>query len=114
MTLKGIVYDNKGEYFAEFFDPEKDMLFNPLDQRSLGWNLFNELCSYPDLTGLVRLKNYDFALSKWRWEPARPAHPPFILRNDLVLENIILQQQRVKDKLEKLKKDAFELNLEKV
>lgn len=50
---KGIVYDNKGEYFSEFFDPEKDMLFNPLDQRSLGWNLFNELISYPDVDGLA-------------------------------------------------------------
>jgi type IV secretory pathway TraG/TraD family ATPase VirD4 len=50
---KGIIYDNKGEYFAEFFNPETDLLFNPLDERSLGWNLFNELESYPDVDAVA-------------------------------------------------------------
>lgn len=50
---QGIVYDYKGEYFAEFYDPDNDMLFNPLDARSLGWNLFNELVSYPDVDALA-------------------------------------------------------------
>lgn len=50
---KGIIYDNKGEYFAEFYNPETDLLFNPLDERSLGWNLFNELTSYPDVDAVA-------------------------------------------------------------
>lgn len=48
-----IQYDNKGEYFSEFFNPKTDLLFNPLDQRSLGWNLFNELVSYPDVDAIA-------------------------------------------------------------
>lgn len=50
---KGIVYDSKGEYFSEFYRPEVDFLFNPLDSRSLGWNLFNELDSYPDVDAVA-------------------------------------------------------------
>lgn len=50
---KGIIYDKKGDYFSEFFNPDRDFLFNPLDQRSLGWNLFNELTSYPDVDAVA-------------------------------------------------------------
>jgi type IV secretory pathway TraG/TraD family ATPase VirD4 len=49
----GIMYDNKGEYYSSFFDPENDLLFNPLDQRSLGWNIFNELKNYPDVDAVA-------------------------------------------------------------
>jgi hypothetical protein len=48
-----IQYDKKGEYFSEFYNPETDLLFNPLDQRSLGWNLFNELVNYPDMDAVA-------------------------------------------------------------
>ncbi len=50
---KGIIYDKKGDYFSELFDPSRDFLFNPLDRRSLGWNLFNELTSYPDVDAVA-------------------------------------------------------------
>jgi type IV secretory pathway TraG/TraD family ATPase VirD4 len=50
---KGICYDNKGDYISEFYNPETDLLFNPLDARSLGWNLFNELVSYPDIDAVA-------------------------------------------------------------
>lgn len=46
---QGIVYDHKGEYLTEFFDPESDLIFNPLDSRSLGWNVFNDLQTYMDV-----------------------------------------------------------------
>ena len=46
---QGIVYDHKGEYLTEFYDPDRDLIFNPLDQRSLGWNVFNELQTYMDV-----------------------------------------------------------------
>ena len=47
-----VIFDSKGEFFAEFYDPKKDLLFNPLDKRSLGWNIFNEIRSYPDIEAL--------------------------------------------------------------
>jgi type IV secretory pathway TraG/TraD family ATPase VirD4 len=50
---QGICYDNKGDYFSEFYNPETDLLFNPLDDRSLGWNIFNELVSYPDIDAVA-------------------------------------------------------------
>lgn len=28
---KGVVYDFKGDYLSRFFDPERDILFNPLN-----------------------------------------------------------------------------------
>jgi type IV conjugative transfer system coupling protein TraD len=46
---KMIVYDFKGDYLAKFYDPSKDIIFNPLDKRCLGWNLFNELTRYMDI-----------------------------------------------------------------
>ncbi len=45
---KGIIYDNKGDYLAKFYNPETDLIFNPLDARSLGWNIFNELKTIMD------------------------------------------------------------------
>ncbi len=46
---KMIVYDFKGDYLAKFYDPKRDIIFNPLDKRCLGWNLFNELTAYMDI-----------------------------------------------------------------
>lgn len=46
---KGIIYDFKGDYLAKFYDPSTDLIFNPLDRRSLGWNLFNELKTKMDI-----------------------------------------------------------------
>lgn len=46
---QGIVYDHKGEYLTEFYDPDRDLIFNPLDSRSIGWNVFNELQTYMDV-----------------------------------------------------------------
>jgi type IV secretory pathway TraG/TraD family ATPase VirD4 len=50
---KGIIHDPKGEYFSEFFNKKRDLLFNPLDTRSLGWNVFYELNSYPDVDAVA-------------------------------------------------------------
>ena len=47
----------------------------------------SQISNLADLQALVRLKNYDFVISKWDWEPAKQIHEPFILRKDLLLEN---------------------------
>ncbi|MHB8843326.1 MAG: type IV secretion system DNA-binding domain-containing protein [Nitrospirota bacterium] len=50
---KMIIYDFKGDYLAKFYDPERDIIFNPLDTRCQGWNLFNELSRYMDIDAVA-------------------------------------------------------------
>lgn len=42
-----VIYDPKGEFVEKLFCPG-DIIFNPFDERSVGWNIFNELFSQPD------------------------------------------------------------------
>ena len=46
---KGVIYDFKGDYVSRFYDPERDILFNPLDSRSAGWNLFSDIRTKLDI-----------------------------------------------------------------
>lgn len=46
---QALIYDTKGDYATEFYDPNRDLIFNPLDSRSLGWNVFNDLVTYMDV-----------------------------------------------------------------
>jgi type IV secretory pathway TraG/TraD family ATPase VirD4 len=39
----GIVYDSKGTYIERFYDPAVDLLFNPTDERCMGFNVFSQL-----------------------------------------------------------------------
>ncbi len=50
---KMIVYDFKGDYLSKFYDPSKDIIFNPLDTRCQGWNLFNELSRVMDIDAVA-------------------------------------------------------------
>ncbi|MFZ5996392.1 MAG: type IV secretion system DNA-binding domain-containing protein [Nitrospirota bacterium] len=50
---RGIVYDFKGDYLSKFYDPEKDIIFNPLDARGIGWNLFNEIKTQMDVEAIA-------------------------------------------------------------
>lgn len=46
---KGIIYDFKGDYLSRFFDPDRDLIFNPLDKRCMGWNLFKDIKTKLDI-----------------------------------------------------------------
>jgi type IV secretory pathway TraG/TraD family ATPase VirD4 len=50
---QAIVYDFKGDYLRRFYDPSKDLIFNPLDSRSVGWNLFNEIETPMDIDAMA-------------------------------------------------------------
>ncbi|MBI3755388.1 MAG: type IV secretion system DNA-binding domain-containing protein, partial [Deltaproteobacteria bacterium] len=50
---KGIVYDFKGDYVSKFFDPERDILFNPLDSRCIGCQIFNEISILMDIEAVA-------------------------------------------------------------
>lgn len=40
---QAVVVDTTGGIFSRFYDPQTDLLLNPLDQRSKPWNLWSEL-----------------------------------------------------------------------
>lgn len=44
---KVVIYDLKGEFVAKQLQPG-DLLFSPVDQRTIKWSLFNEIKDYPD------------------------------------------------------------------
>ncbi len=48
-NAKGIIYDFKGDYLSRFYDPDRDLIFNPLDKRCTGWNLFNDIKTKLDI-----------------------------------------------------------------
>ena len=52
-NARTIIYDTKGDYLSKFYDPEHDLIFNPLDSRSLGWNLFNEVETIMDVDAIA-------------------------------------------------------------
>jgi type IV secretory pathway TraG/TraD family ATPase VirD4 len=50
---KGIIYDFKGDYLARSYDPNVDIIFNPLDRRGVKWNIFNEVKTVMDIDGIA-------------------------------------------------------------
>ena len=49
---KAIIYDLKGDYVSEFFNPDTDILLNPLDVRSVGWCPLNEVDSVTNIEAI--------------------------------------------------------------
>jgi type IV conjugative transfer system coupling protein TraD len=50
---RGIIYDFKADYLSKFYDPSDDIIFNPLDLRCRGWNLFNEVSTVMDIDAVA-------------------------------------------------------------
>jgi type IV conjugative transfer system coupling protein TraD len=50
---KGIIYDFKGDYVERFYRPERDLLFNPVDERCVGWKVFNEIKTVTDIDAVA-------------------------------------------------------------
>jgi type IV secretory pathway TraG/TraD family ATPase VirD4 len=50
---KAIIYDVKGDYLSYFYDPRTDYIFNPLDERSLHWCLFDEIETLADVDSIA-------------------------------------------------------------
>ena len=49
---KAILHDFRGELTARFYNPETDFILNPLDARSAGWDVFNDLQSITDISSV--------------------------------------------------------------
>ena len=50
---KGVIYDFKADYLSKFYDPAIDIIFNPLDSRCQGWNIFNEVSTVMDIDAIA-------------------------------------------------------------
>ncbi len=45
---KAVVYDFKGDFLSRFYNEKCDLIFNPLDERSVKWNIIDEIaCGGP-------------------------------------------------------------------
>jgi len=42
-NAKSIIYDFKGDYISQFYNESTDMIFNPIDERSVYWNFFDDI-----------------------------------------------------------------------
>ena len=40
---KAVIYDFKGDFISKFYKEGRDLIFNPLDRRSLKWNIIKEI-----------------------------------------------------------------------
>ena len=50
---RGIIYDSKGDFISNFYDPDKDIIFNPLDQRTVRWSIFNDIRLKTDIKAIA-------------------------------------------------------------
>jgi type IV secretory pathway TraG/TraD family ATPase VirD4 len=50
---KAIIYDYKGDFLPKFYDENTDLIYNVLDKRGLGWNIFNDIESMMDLEAIA-------------------------------------------------------------
>ena len=40
---KCLIYDFKGDFIQRFYDPTTDIIYNPVDNRSVYWNFFDDI-----------------------------------------------------------------------
>ena len=53
---KAIIYDKKdGEFIARFYNPQTDFIFNPLDERSIHLNVFDQIAYQSDFDKLAAI-----------------------------------------------------------
>jgi type IV secretory pathway TraG/TraD family ATPase VirD4 len=50
---KIILYDNKGDYIPTNYKKERDIIFNPIDERSAQWTIFNDCTSKMDIEQVI-------------------------------------------------------------
>jgi len=52
---KAVILDSiKGDYMSRFYDPSRDLIFNPLDERHVGWSIMRELRTYMDVDAIAQ------------------------------------------------------------
>ena len=104
---RAVIYDVKGEFAGKHYDEKKDIIFYPFDERSVSWNFFNEVESYPDFD----------VLATSLYQPPKPGSENEYWYNsarDVFRTALIyLYQQEKHEKLEeKRRKKAFFQNMD--
>ncbi|WP_457755602.1 type IV secretion system DNA-binding domain-containing protein [Thermodesulfatator indicus] len=49
-----IPHSFKGDFLLKFYRPSRDLIFNPVDKRSIGWTIFNDIRSDTDIITFAR------------------------------------------------------------
>jgi type IV secretory pathway TraG/TraD family ATPase VirD4 len=50
---KCVIYDKKGDFLQNFYNPDRDLIFNPLDTRCVPWNILGDVNSVFDVESIV-------------------------------------------------------------
>jgi hypothetical protein len=52
---KCMVYDFKGDYISHFYNSSQDLIFNPVDKRSVYWNFFDDIETTLDIETITSI-----------------------------------------------------------
>jgi len=52
-TDPALIYDRKPEIYQLFYNPERDLLLDPKDQRTIQWNIFKEIHEGEDIDNII-------------------------------------------------------------
>ena len=101
-----VLYDKMGSYTRAFFDPERDVLLNPLDARSPRWSPFHEAASPRDFDTMAAalIPQQKDTVDPFWVTAARQlfANGAGVLRERGVTENRVLVEHLLKTDLSKL------------
>jgi len=64
---KALVYDIKGAFIPHYYRPGKDIILNPLDERSPSWNLWQECSSLTDYDAIAAAIVPDSSIGDTFW-----------------------------------------------
>ncbi len=48
-----VSHSYKGDFLLKFYRPARDLIFNPVDKRSIGWTVFNDMLSDTDVVAFA-------------------------------------------------------------
>ncbi len=64
---KAIIYDEKFDYIPLFYNPEKDLILNIADSRTLKWSIINEIKDKADLVSVAKSLIPDAVGTEQHW-----------------------------------------------
>ena len=101
---RGIITDEKGEWLSKTFDANAgDLIFNPSDERTLKWNIFN------DIENIIDIENYTTWLI-----PTNEKDPFWTTSAQQILKSILIYLFINNKKTNKDLRDFLDLGSEKL
>ncbi len=91
---RALIYDRTGTYVRKFYNPQKDIILNPFDQRGSNWDIFHEAKSMSD---------FDLIAASLIEQPANSTDPIWTNAARIVLsESCFLISKEEKPSIKKL------------